>query len=262
MSERISIKLMRLTRAFAFSILLGAFPVVAHASNSNSRVGCKLGDLESAKVTELFSRFSKILYSNKYFPDQGYQHVRNFQKSTTIADLADEDGDIILFRVISGRYVKGYQGENKPGHYIQKEGNTYSYSLAPNIADEWGITVEGKPYILIAQQNVHNDQLRYPAIPPPNAVLSDLPSDLLRPRLREDTKIADIISFEEVKVPVEQENVLVVMPLDAFKPILRTFGNSENRAPFAVKDLLLKVLDSPLVEAPSCQHQAPASFER
>ncbi|MGZ3712769.1 MAG: hypothetical protein ACXVBE_13480 [Bdellovibrionota bacterium] len=180
--------------------------------------------------------------------------ARTSPPETTAGDLSSKKGELILFRGIGHRYVKGTMGG--PDNYIKSEGNAYSYSLAPNIVTEWGSMNGPDLTTIIAIQNIHSDSLRYPTKKiPGNAAGSN---QFGRPRLKPKTKVSDIIYFEEVKVPVEKENVLVTLPLMEFRKIVESFGSYYIlKGPYDVMDLMSKVLASPLAQDPLCKADSP-----
>lgn len=68
------------------------------------------------------------------------------------------------------------------------------------------------------------------------------------PLLKPDTRVDQIQYFDEVKVPIEKENVEITIPQNVFAVIVGKYGTT----PYPLKSLLSDVLNSPFAESPDC----------
>lgn len=205
---------------------------------------CALSSAKRESIRQLAQKSSSTLYGNSAFiyppkPGQDWSQTLNFDLETKAGDLIDQEGKIFLFRSISGAYQEKYDDHGKT--YVRREGNAYSYSLSPNIINAWSNTASPNSYTLVSQQNLFSDELKYPA--------DGGPTVLIRPLLLPSTKVSDIIYYNEVKVPVARENVLLAIRQKKFKEIVDSFGKRKYR----LRELFEKLLASPEIEEPNCQ---------
>jgi hypothetical protein len=166
----------------------------------------------------------------------------NFALDTKVGDLADKDGNLLLFRDIGSAYVKGFSGKGKKREFIESEGSAYSYSLSPFIVNMWTNSKKGS-LTLISWQNF-GQKLKYPTTL--NAYTPQVQS--LRLPLQRQTIVHDISYYDEVKVPVENENVLAVIEQEELKKLLESFKGRK----FPLRELLQILLKSPALRSPEC----------
>jgi hypothetical protein len=229
------------------ALFLGAAPSFA----TEAQKYCPLSETQKNKIRAVMGKATQAPYTNHGVPglvredwmEDALDIRTNFSPATTISQLTDKNGDLFLFRIINARYIKGFKDDGKG--WIQHEGNAYSYSLAPAIVGSWGSSKKDYSYTLISLQNLNNDSLRYPK-------RGLKPSTVTRPLLQPTTKIGDIIYYEEVKVPVDKENVLFIIKSKEFRKIHETFG----REPYRIQELLDKLIASPAAESPVCPKNA------
>ena len=234
---------------FSLSILLAPF---ANAST------CLLSDAERARLAVLVSGLPETPYSYQgFFYDHPHwreyneryntHQYLNFDPSTTAGDLLDQQGNLLLFRSIGRVYTRGFTGEGNDREYIRSEGSAYSYSLSPFIVEMWSRNGEGN-LALLSWQNM-DQGLRYPHILEeytPQAMLERKP-------FSRETLLIDIAYYDEVKVPVEAENVVAIIEQAELRKILAPFKGRR----FRVRELMSEVLNFPGLRSPDCSESRP-----
>lgn len=220
-----------------------------------------------ARLDQILSSFPSFPYSNGRYvflsPFNSNISSWNFPQGTVTSDLANGAKDILLFRKINGNFIENFRG----GHFIESEFNGFSYSLSPTMASRWG---ENGPqqYVLIALQNLDRDGLFYnyswilnngehvlygitPTSETTRVIVEKMSQQITIvhtfPDVRAEMLVEELGGYSEVKVPVEHENVIAVLPASEFEKILATF----ELGPFDRRDLLKMILASPHVELPS-----------
>lgn len=192
---------------------------------------------EEKVVARLLSATTNAPYSYYGFsypspPDRkllGFtEDLMHFARGTKVGDLVDAEGNVILFRNIGQPYARGFIDSGEA--YIAKEGKAYSYSLSPSIINSWASPENPDSYTLIAIQNLDRDGLRtktQKAVAPGEIITE-------QPPLTRNFVIEDIAYYQEVKVPVEKENVVAVVKQSEFKRALAKFGSK----PFHLNEFL------------------------
>lgn len=188
-------------------------------------------------------------------PNYSVPVSRHFPSDYTLADVADENGNVLLFRVINEAYQQNFRG----GRFVATEFNTFSYSLSPLIASEWGSTVDD--HLLIALQNIGTDGLFYNdswvinrgiSVPPGRSIpaigrihiepsIDEITIVHTYPDLTLEFLIAKLGGYSEVKVPVEKENVVAIVVANEFRELIKRFN--DNR--FSQAALLQALLQLP-----------------
>lgn len=243
-------------------IVLGAFLLTAGNVGATE---CPNSAELRAQVQAFVDRFPTTPYSWRGFsrPVSNGNQYANFSFSTELKDLVDDKGNMILFRNIARPYKPRFEGEYDR-NYIHSEGGLYSYSLSPSIVKDWANNEEGKvrcpgshpdgncligqsAVTLIAVQNLAQD-LRYKNYEARmrKEYEGPLRHDRLFPGFRPSLNV-----YDEVKVPISQENVLLSISQRRFADILDTFGGRGRT--FTIQDFMRKVLDDASVQYPNCK---------
>ncbi len=153
-----------------------------------------------------------------------------------IADLADVDGFLWLFRVINDEYQPGFdesifiKGRNELG---------YSYSINPHIGRSWSLKSK---FILIARQNLKDDHLMFPGRTEQGRISYQIP-------LKPETQINEILQLDEVKVPVDKENVVGIIDLATFDEIANRISKTST-SEFIMSDFLNMIMNSKNIRHP------------
>lgn len=156
--------------------------------------------------------------------------------NTKVIQLADENGNLWLFRGINRPYMRGFKNSS----YIKDEFG-YSYSLNPYIVNTWS---HGFGIVLISKQNVYRDNLMFPGrINGDDSVNYATLDFSYGNKLTLETRMSQLI-LDEIKVPVDNENVVAIIDIPEFDAIARSFNYKE----FPISDLIEKVLKSPKVK--------------
>lgn len=162
--------------------------------------------------------------------DIRFEYKQDFLPAETrFAELADSQGNIILFRTISQAYIPGFVG------YWAKQEGMISTSPSPHIAEEWWISEESR--VLILKQNLFTDSLSYWNLHKsrsPNAT-----QNRCQDFIDSNTTLKDVGRFYETQVPIDKQNVLVSILRTEFIAIAKNFDQ-----PFTANELLQKVLVS------------------
>jgi hypothetical protein len=212
-----------------------------------------------ARIEAFVNRLPEVFYSwDGFFPGPivpGIGHSDfNFPIDTELKDLLDSEGNMILFRNIAGPYTPKFEGEIEK-NFIQGEGGMYSYSLSPAIVKEWAYNDEGKvrtpgdypdgnkfigknAVTLIAVQNLKQD-LYY----------KNYENGVKQERLHAGFQPATSL-YNEVKVPIAQENVVLTISQRRFAEALDSFGGKGQR--FTLRNFFRKVLEDPSISFPNC----------
>lgn len=197
------------------------------APQLNSAHAELLSEQERSVLTVMASA-PKVKYSYWGFANpEG--NAENFPSGTKVSDLLDKEGNILLFRKISGPYLKGFTNR-----CIESEASTYSYSPSPSITWEWPDIGNNQSKILISIQNVDHDEL-----------LTWAKSSSEIKVLVTLRKTMNVQGFAVIKVPVAKENVVAIIDDSEMKKIMREYGSQ----PFSLQEFMQKVVNSPHVES-------------
>lgn len=200
---------------------------VARAENENPIVGlCRY-------------LFEKHITPSLNFHAEGF---RFFSKKTKVGDLTENNGNVLLFRVIGGKYKKNFT----QGEWSRYE-NSLSYSLNPSIARTWSyFPDELQNYVIISRQNIYHQDLRYPWKLPDEYFRTTLPNVLRYKRITPMTELESIAYYDEIKVPFSDENPIAIMKYEHYIELLKSL----DRERITPADVLKKVLASPFLEIP------------
>lgn len=250
----------RIRNSAAILFTIGFFLSISAAKAGSAR--CALSPPEKAELANFISHLPEVPYSSEGFVyDDPYMrdfnekyHTKsrlNFDPKTKFEDLLDPQGNVFLFRDIDGPYKKGFigAGDKSRQHYIEGEGHAYSYSLSPDIVNAWGNPNSDDSVTLISLQNI-SQNLTFPSLPS-----HDWHQTLIRPRLERGTMLKDIVYFDEVKVPVESENVVATISQKEFKKLVDRFGAKDNH--YRLADFLNTLLESQALMKPMCPATIP-----
>lgn len=175
---------------------------------------------ECSVVFALLDGRANYLFSADQSIEPTYDKLGNKRNPTgiKIKDLVDNNGNVFLFRHIDNKYEK-----DKLGFYAKREGGV-SYSLSPSMPLMWG---QDNGYILIAIQSIFTGGYRHPV----RGVEKYRETDL-------NFLISDIQFYDEIKVPFNKENIIVIVPEGIYREILHAMPKEG----FTAFDLVKKIL--------------------
>ena len=173
-------------------------------------------------ISEL-NRETLVVHSDHFVPN-----------NTEISALMDAQHNLILFRVMNGKYIR----KHADGKYTSIE-KAYSYSLNPHIVKKWTPNLgkrSSENTVIIAKQNVIKEHLDFPSTQGVNWGRPTLGN-----RLTEKTRIGDIACLDEVKVPIEAENPIMLLSETDYNKAISEFAGK----PFTILKLLEKLSRAP-----------------
>lgn len=209
------------------AILLLLIPGIGRADEK-----CSISPLLKKLLIDQANALPDEAYGNHMHSNPNGMESR-FNDSTRISELADEEGNLILFRGIQTDYIKGFKGP-----FAKIEANSNSYSLSPEMAATW-------PYgnvVVISVQNISRDKLLFPK--------ADAKAEALRTwePIRNNTRVGEIAHYDEVKVPVDNERVIAQVDRDQILEALK----SHQGKPYRLRDLINKLAANEVMKYPNC----------
>lgn len=161
---------------------------------------------------------------------EGWKQTRA-DSELKVRDLLERNGDIYLFRTNTGKYIHGHAGTSTIA-----EGRV-STSLLPDIAYKW-VRIDPyavpKPqvYVWVIRQNIYKHVMGFPSKEGQGGKVNEAGryEDTLTP----ETSRKDIVYYDEVKVNLEDLNVIAEVPIEVFK---NTLENRMNSSSFTGKEL-------------------------
>ena len=167
---------------------------------------------------------------------------RNFvPKTMYISELADEAGNILLFRVIDRPYVPGMERHSK---WVAEEGGVAT-SLSPHISEEWVLARDGRLAdgdVLLFRQNIFADDLLYPHAETFTYASGLNRTDIISRPVDRFTEVGEIAHLNEIKVPFPKINVVARARLSQYRAIIRGLVSTSSDGMVTREEILGEVL--------------------